>query len=99
MYGSGFGPVDPPVATGAAAGASPPSIVTELPQVVFGGGFAGSTTQVEPLFVGLTPFLVALFQVNVQVPPNLPTNPRTQLRLNWPGGGFSNTVEIAVERP
>ncbi len=99
MYGSGFGPVDPPVASGAAS-PSPASVVTELPQVVFGGGFAGSTTQVEPLFVGLTPFLVALFQVNVQVPPNLPANPRTQVRLNWPGGGgFSNTVAIAVERP
>jgi uncharacterized protein (TIGR03437 family) len=96
FYGSGLGPVNPTVITGEAAGSSPPSTVTETPRVNFGRNFFGPYA--TPLFVGLTPGFVGLFQVNVQVPANVPANLRSPLRLEWPDGSFSNTVEIAVER-
>jgi len=96
VYGSGFGAVSPAVATGAAAGADPVSRVTETPRVSFGRGAFGPF--VEPLFAGLTPGFVGLFQLNVEVPAGLGTNPRTPVRLDFPDGSSSNTVEIAVER-
>ena len=94
LYGSGFGPTDPGVATGAAAGSDPVSSVIETPTVNFGRGVFGPFA--DPLFVGLTPGFVGLYQVNVQVPAGSPANPRTPLSLNWPDGTTSNIVEIAV---
>ncbi len=96
LYGSGFGPVNPAAPTGTAAGTDPLSSVTTMPRVSFGRNFFGPFA--DPLFVGLTPGFVGLFQVNVQVPRNLPANPRTPLKLDWPDGTASNIVEIAVER-
>ena len=94
LYGSGFGPTNPGVATGAAAGSDPVSSVTEMPTVNFGRGIFGPFA--DPLFVGLTPGFVGLYQVNVQVPAVLPANPRTPVSLSWPDGTFSNIVEFAV---
>jgi uncharacterized protein (TIGR03437 family) len=96
LYGSGFGPVNPSVATGAAAGADPLSVVTQTPRVNFGRNFFGPFA--DPVFVGLTPGFVGLYQVNVQAPNETVAGPRTPVRLEWPDGSFSNTVEIAVER-
>jgi uncharacterized protein (TIGR03437 family) len=95
LYGSGFGAVNPAVATGAAAGAEPLSSVTEQARVSFSRGIAGPFA--TPLFVGLTPGFVGLYQMNVQVPAGLPPNPRTPVRLDF-GNIASNVVEIAVER-
>ena len=95
LYGSGFGPVNPPVASGAAAGSDPLSTVTEMPQVSFGPRFFGPFA--DPLYVGFTPGLVGLYQVNVRVPAGLPPSPRTPVLLLFPDGTVSNTVEIAVE--
>jgi uncharacterized protein (TIGR03437 family) len=96
LYGSGLGPVNPAVATGGAAGVDPLSRVTEMPRVSFGRNFFGPFA--DPLFVGLTPGFVGLYQVNVQVLQDLPPNPRTPIRLDWPDGSTSNTIEIPVER-
>jgi hypothetical protein len=41
---------------------------------------------------------VGLYQVNVQVLEDLPANARTPVRLDWPDGSTSNTIEIPVER-
>lgn len=98
FYGSGLGPVNPAGATGAAAGADPLSRVIETPQVAFGSASFGGP-QAAPSFVGLTPGFVGLFQINVQVPASVPTNPHTAIRLEWSDNTFSNTVDIAVERP
>ena len=96
LYGSGFGPVNPAVATGAAAGSDQLSRLTETPKVSFGQNFFGPF--VDPLFVGLAPGFVGLYQLNVRVPNNLVANPNTPIRLDWPDGASSNTVEIVVER-
>lgn len=95
LYASGAGPVNPEVATGAASGGDPPSAVTDPPRIAFGRGIAGPYA--DPLFVGLTPGFVGLYQINVQVPAGLPANPRTPVRLDL-GNIASNVVEIAVER-
>ncbi len=96
LYGSGLGPVNPSVATGAAAGSSPISSVTDTPQVNFGRGVFGPFA--DPQFVGLAPGFVGLYQVNVQVPA-LPPNARTPVSLLFPDNATSNIVEIAVEAP
>jgi uncharacterized protein (TIGR03437 family) len=96
IYGSGFGPVDPPVATGTAAGASPVSSVIDMPKVVFGRGLF--VPMADPLFIGLTPGLVGLYQLNVQVPPNVPTSNTVPVGLAFPDGSTSNIVEIAVQQ-
>ncbi|MBI3698447.1 MAG: hypothetical protein HY238_26855, partial [Acidobacteria bacterium] len=94
LYGSGFGPTNPAVATGAAAGSDPVSGVIETPRVNFGRGAFGPFA--DPLFVGLTPGFVGLYQVNVQAPAGLPANQRSPVSLAWPDGTTSNIVEFAV---
>jgi len=95
IYASGAGPVNPAATTGAASGADPLSTVSDPPRVAFGRGIAGPFA--VPLFVGLTPGFVGLYQINVQVPAGLPVNPRTPVRLDI-GNVASNIVEIAVDR-
>jgi len=61
FYGVGFGPVTPLPATGAPAGASPPSIMRPAPSVTINAHNA----TVE--FAGLSPGSVGLYQFNVVV--------------------------------
>jgi uncharacterized protein (TIGR03437 family) len=68
----------------------------ELPSVNFLARFLFPLRQ-TPSFVGMAPGFVGLFQINVTVPLEAPTNLRTPLNLEYPGG-LSNTVEIAVEQ-
>jgi uncharacterized protein (TIGR03437 family) len=96
LYGSGFGPVNPGVATGAAAGSDTLSRLTENPRVSFGPNFFGPFA--DPLFVGLAPGFVGLYQLNVEVPRTTPASPATPVRLDWADGASSNTVQIVVER-
>ncbi|MBI1355933.1 MAG: hypothetical protein GC160_16455 [Acidobacteria bacterium] len=97
IYATGLGPVTPEVPTGAAAPSSPLSYAVDMPIVNFGRLAFGPLA--DPLFVGLSPTFVGLFQVNVVVPDQSPTDPRTRLTLEYPDGRRSNTVEIAVEQP
>ncbi len=96
VYGSGFGPVTPAVATGTAAGGDTLSRVNQNPKVNFGLNFFGPYA--DPSFVGLAPGFVGLYQLNVQVPKNAPADARTPVRLEWSDGTTSNTVSIVVER-
>jgi uncharacterized protein (TIGR03437 family) len=95
IYATGLGAVAPVVQSGhAAPGQEPLARAAVLPSVNFGRPFP---LRQVPSFVGLAPGFVGLFQVNVTVPEDLPTNPRTPIYLEYPGGN-SNTIEIAVER-
>ena len=62
VYANGLGPVNPGVATGAQSPSDTPARTTQTPTVTIGGVNAGVQ------FSGLTPGLVALYQINVQVP-------------------------------
>ena len=97
IYATGLGAVAPPVGTGEV---TPPPLpllrAFDVPLVNFGRAVLGPFA--VPSFVGLTPGLVGLFQVNVTVPEDAPTNPRTAVTLDYSDGRRSNTVEIAVKR-
>lgn len=98
IYATGLGDVAPVVASGAAAPAQEPlARVVEVPTVNFLARFLFPLRE-TPSFVGLTPNFVGLFQINVTVPDEAPTNARTPINIENPNGGLSNTVEIAVER-
>lgn len=96
IFATGLGPVSPSTTSGQAASGAPTSNATDMPVVNFGRLSFGPLA--DPLFVGLSPGFVGLFQVNVEVPVDAATNANTWVTLEYPDGRRSNTVEIAVER-
>ncbi len=97
IFATGLGAVTPLAGTGEVTPPAPPLLrAFDVPLVNFGRAVLGPFA--VPSFVGLTPGLVGLFQVNVTVPEDAPTNPRTAVTLDYSDGRRSNTVEIAVER-
>ncbi len=73
IYAVGLGATSPAVATGEGApGAEPLARVTSPPRVILGNAFQGAEV-LQPFFVGLTPGLVGLYQVNVILPAETPT--------------------------
>ncbi len=90
IYCSGLGDVSNRPATGAASPANPISNTLQPVTVSLGG------VQTPASFAGLTPGLVALYQVNVQIPSNVAPGSAVSLSLTI-GGTTSNTVTIAVQ--
>ena len=79
-----------------AAGASSLATAVDTPIVNFSRRAFGPSA--IPTFVGLAPGFVGPLQINVFFPEDAPTDARTGITLEYPGGGRrSNTVEIAVE--
>jgi len=73
IYGLGFGQTSPPVVAGQAAPSSPLARVnSSTGQVRFGALALSSGVPNEAQYVGLTPGLVGLYQINVVVPENSP---------------------------
>ena len=86
----GLGPTSPSVADGAPApSAEPLARLIDMPQVDFGG------IRATPAFAGLTPTASGLYQVNVQVPPGVPSG-TVSVALEFPDT-VSNSVAIAVQ--
>jgi uncharacterized protein (TIGR03437 family) len=90
IYCTGLGAVTNQPATGAAAPLSPLAETSTTPTVTIGG------VPATVGFSGLTPTSVGLYQVNVQVPPRVPTGSAVPLVLSI-GGQNSNTTTIASQ--
>ena len=95
IYAIGLGQTSPPVASGAPAPLDPLARIVPAPAVYFGAGLLGGVPA-APLFVGLTPNFVGLYQINVIVPGNAPKGDNIPLRIEG-DGVVSNRVEIAIE--
>ncbi len=91
LYLLGMGVTNPAVASGEASpGAEPLGRVAAETTVTIGGQPAAF------VYAGLTPGLVGLFQINVQVPPTLATGEHDVVVTA--GGQSSNSFKLAVRR-
>jgi uncharacterized protein (TIGR03437 family) len=96
IYAIGFGQTSPPVRAGdGAPGAEPLARVSGV-TVFFGSTPISTGVPVTPLFVGLTPNFVGLYQVNVVVPEDAPRSDRVPIRIDV-NGASSNHVDIAIQ--
>ena len=91
IFCNGLGPVTNPPVDGQPALANPLSWTVTIPQVTIGGGVT-----VPAAFSGLSPGLVALYQVNVQVPAGSQTGDAVPITIQM-GDVSSNTAYIAVQ--
>lgn len=94
IYLVGMGVTAPVVATGTAAPAAEPlARVTPEPKVILGSPFMG-TIAIDPLFAGMTPSLVGLYQVNFELPADAPIG---DIFLGVEGDGYrSNNIMIPI---
>src|ERR1035438_1992569 len=90
IYANGLGPLSTAQSSGEPASAALPLTYTNTTPTVTIGGIPAET----PLFSGLTPAIVALYQVNVTVPDDAPTGPQP-LKLSI--GGQDATVNVVVQ--
>jgi uncharacterized protein (TIGR03437 family) len=97
IWVTGLGQGDPAVKTGEGAPtAEPLARIPAPPQVHFGDRLFGSGVSVTTDFVGMTPGLAGLYQVNVSIPSGTSKGDRVPLYLDM-GDRTSNTVLIAIE--
>jgi uncharacterized protein (TIGR03437 family) len=97
IYAIGLGQTSPAVTEGAIAPSSPLASVPSIAKVLFGGGgFAGESIAVTPMFAGLTPGYAGLYQINVAVPPGLLPG-ETAVILLGDDGVISRLSYIAVQ--
>lgn len=97
MYAIGLGPTSPTVANGTAAPSNPLAVIAPTPVLQFGKTSISESDSTAPLFVGLTPGFVGLYQINVTIPATVEKGPNVPVFLNMGGNVFSNTVELAIE--
>jgi uncharacterized protein (TIGR03437 family) len=88
IYANGLGPVSMPQSSGDPASSTQLAYTNTPPTVTLGGGPTG------PIFSGLTPGIVGLYQVNVSVPADAPTGTQP-LKLSI--GGKDATVNVVVQ--
>jgi len=88
IYANGLGPVGTPQSSGDPASSTQLVYTSTTPTVTIGGSMA------PPIFSGLTPGIVGLYQVNVSVPADAPTGTQA---LTLSIGGKSATVNVVVQ--
>lgn len=98
FYCLGLGPTVPPVTAGVPAPSAEPLARVGGNNFVEFGTLSpfNQPVPVAPLFVGLTPGFVGLYQVNVQVPANSPRSAALPVRLNI-NGTRSTAVQVAIQ--
>ncbi|MCX6637747.1 MAG: hypothetical protein NT090_22050, partial [Acidobacteria bacterium] len=96
IYAIGFGPTTPAVASGAGAPLDPLARIEPPFVAYFGGGWLSAGAIVDPLYLGLTPNFVGLYQINVIVPPDAPKGDHVRFAVQR-GGFSSNPVELAIQ--
>lgn len=96
IYALGFGRTSPPVRAGDGAPGVEPLARVPGVMVFFGSTPISTGVPVAPLFVGLTPNYVGLYQVNVVVPENAPRGDHVPIRIDIDGVP-SNHVDIAIQ--
>ncbi|MBM3768386.1 MAG: hypothetical protein FJW32_23635 [Acidobacteria bacterium] len=97
IYAIGLGPTTPGVVSGAASPSSPLAAITPAPRMHMGALSIAENISYPTQFVGLTPGFVGLYQINVQIPPDVDRGPRVPMFLNLGNNVLSNTVELAIE--
>lgn len=96
IYALGLGQTTPPVTAGVAAPVDPLAQVPGV-KVVFGESvIPGAGSVVTPLFVGLTPGSVGLYQINTTIPFNSPRGDEVTVALTV-GLLSSNRVTLAIQ--
>jgi uncharacterized protein (TIGR03437 family) len=90
LYGSGQGVVSPGIADGVAPGAETLSTTSVLPIVRLG------TRQLSPSYSGLAPGYPGLWQINVQVPADMPIG-QTDATVGFDANLPANPLKITVE--
>jgi uncharacterized protein (TIGR03437 family) len=98
IYAIGFGPTNPVSATGTASPTSPLANITDSPMVCFAAPspFDPKGNCVAPLFAGLTPSYVGLYQINVVVPEDSPTGVLVPIYISTSDGN-SNVVNVDIQ--
>lgn len=89
LYANGLGPVNPPIASGEAAG-STLRTNTLTPTILVGG------REVQPLFSGLAPQFVGVNQINFIVPEGVTPGSAVPLQIRVGEQTTPSTVTIAV---
>ena len=95
LYGSGFGPVAPPVPDGASA---PAAVLSKTLTPVTCGGLdaSGQTLSLPVLFAGLAPGMAGTYQLDVQLPASLPAGTAVQVRCGV--GSNSGSMMLPVRQ-
>jgi len=95
IYAVGFGETTTPVSAGTAASAQPLAAISPMPKVVVGNAFMGAIV-LDPVFVGLTPSIVGLYQVNVVLPEDIFVG---DIPIAIEGDGYrSNSVLLPIRQ-
>jgi uncharacterized protein (TIGR03437 family) len=98
IYAIGLGPTTPSVQSGVGSPSSPLANANGAWRVTFGfsGPFGVDAVEVTPMFVGLSPNFVGLYQINVTIPEDSPRGLNVPIALVGESGP-SNRVTIAVQ--
>ncbi|HVY93684.1 MAG TPA: hypothetical protein VHA14_13075, partial [Bryobacteraceae bacterium] len=91
LYMTGLGATDIPVPTGQPSPADPPARVLDTPVLTL------DDITVPTSFAGLTPGLVGLYQINLQIPADLPAK-TYELKVTQ-SGTVSNSTALPVKAP
>jgi uncharacterized protein (TIGR03437 family) len=97
IYAIGFGPTTTPVQSGAASPSSPLAYVPGTTEVCFGVETPFFQAPcAKPLFSGLAPGFVGLYQINVTIPSGIATGNSTMALLEV-DNLLSSSVQLAVQ--